>query len=334
VYDKEIGNRGVQEMRHSNSRGLAGFTLVELLVVIAIIGILVALLLPAIQAAREAARRSQCANNLKQLGLACHNYHDTRKALPPARYRDKYSTWFAFIMPYMEQSNEYDLWDFDKPYTDPVNKRARTVFIPTYFCPSRRGAGGEGLLAPASAASIYNTQGSTGDYAGNYGKSTSLPTAQPDPVTGSYYPDDFGTIVTPIKCFDRNTCKKFQSMVAFKNITDGMSKTFLAGEKQVPPTKYGIVASPDDSIYEGDFVQNHTRAAGINYPPAASGDYEDDGSNGMPYWGGLFGSNHPGITQFVYCDGSVRAVQTSLDLIVYEAMATRNLGEVVQGDGF
>jgi len=111
VYGKEIGKRGVKEMRHSNSHRQAGFTLVELLVVIAIIGILVALLLPAIQAAREAARRSQCANNLKQLGLACHNFHDTRKTLPPARYRDKYSTWFAFIMPYLEQSNEYDLCD-------------------------------------------------------------------------------------------------------------------------------------------------------------------------------------------------------------------------------
>lgn len=305
------------------------FTLVELLVVIAIIGILVALLLPAVQAAREAARRTQCVNNLKQLGLACQNFHDTSKTLPAARYHDKYATWFASIMPYLEASNEYQLWVFDKWYTDPVNKKARTVYVPAYFCPSRRGTGSEGLLAPENAASIYNAQGSTGDYAGNAGKNVEGSSANPDPKTGSRIPDNFGTIVTP-PCFEFSTCPKFKSHVAFKNITDGLSKTFLAGEKHVPPTKYGIVASPDDSIYEGDFINNHTRGAGLLLPPAPSPDYESETT--PPYWGNLFGSRHPGLTQFVFCDGSVRAVQLGVDLLVYEAAATRNQGEAVSTD--
>ena len=312
-------------MRQSEPRRPAGFTLVELLVVIAIIGILVALLLPAIQAAREAARRTQCVNNLKQISLAVQNFHDQKKCVPPARYRDKHVAWWAYIMPHLEASQEYDLWNFDKWYTDPVNKRARTVFVPAYFCPSRRGSSGEGLLAPASVASIYNAQGSTGDYAGNYGIRISGPLATPDPQTGSAIVDDFGVIVTP-KCFDRSICEKMKSYIAYKHITDGLSKTFLVGEKQVPVSQYGIVASPDDSIYEGDFVSNHSRAAGQLYPPAPSGDYEGDGSAGRPYWGNLFGSRHPGVTQFTFCDGSVRAVPVDIDLLVYEAMAIAESG--------
>jgi type II secretory pathway pseudopilin PulG len=302
-----------------------------LLVVIAIIGILVALLLPAIQAAREAARRTQCVNNLKQLGLASQTYHDTYKTLPAARWKDKHTTWFATIMPFMESSSEYQLWNFDKWYSDGANKAARTVYVPGYFCPSRRGNGSEGLLAPESAASIYNWQGSTGDYAGNYGKDLLGPLDPPDPETGSAIADNFGTIITP-PCFATGTCPKFKSRVAYRHITDGTSKTFLAGEKQVPPTEYAKKATPDDSIYEGDFITNHERAAGLLYPPAPNGDYAGDGTGGQPYWGNLFGSQHPSVTQFVFCDGSVRAVQVNVDLVVYESAATRNQGESI-GNG-
>src|SRR5688500_11681391 len=93
-----------------------GFTLVELLVVIAIIGVLVALLLPAVQAAREAARRTQCSNNLKQMSLASLNVEDTYKGLPPHRTADNWPTWAAMILPYVEQSNTLALWDLKKRY--------------------------------------------------------------------------------------------------------------------------------------------------------------------------------------------------------------------------
>jgi prepilin-type N-terminal cleavage/methylation domain-containing protein len=313
-------------MRRFSFRRRSGFTLVELLVVIAIIGILVALLLPAVQAAREAARRTQCVNNLKQLGLATLNFHDVSKTLPAARWHDKYQTWFACIMPYLEASNEYALWHFDKMYSDPVNKPARVVYVAAFFCPSRRGGGGEGLLAPASVASIYSSQGSTGDYAGNNGKNVEGALAAPDPKTGSSIPDDFGTIITPA-CFEFSACPNFKSTVALKNITDGTSKTFLAGEKHVPASQYALETSPDDSIYQGDFIQNHCRGAGTLCPPAQDPEYL--GNN--PYWGSLFGSKHPGITQFVFCDGSVRPVQLNVDLVVYEAAATRNQSDAGTG---
>ncbi|HZN35700.1 MAG TPA: DUF1559 domain-containing protein, partial [Pirellulaceae bacterium] len=102
-------------------RPRAGFTLVELLVVIAIIGVLVALLLPAVQAAREAARRSSCQNNLKQIGLATHNFHDVYNQLPPLRVNNNRATWFVLIMPYMEQENIERLWRYDQDYSNAAN---------------------------------------------------------------------------------------------------------------------------------------------------------------------------------------------------------------------
>jgi len=302
----------------------AAFTLVELLVVIAIIGVLIALLLPAVQAAREAARRSQCTNNLKQLGLAVQNFHDSYKAFPAARWRDKHATWFASIMPFLEASNQYKLWDFDKWYSDPLNREARTVYISGYFCPSRRGGGNEGLIAPESVPSPRTPQGSTGDYAGNTGKNVRGAADAPDPLTGSRIPDDFGVIITP-KCFEFGNCPRLKSEIGFEHVTDGLSNTFLIGEKQVPVTKYALADSPDDSIYEGDFLGNHARCAGVLCPPSPNGDYE--GEN--PYWGNLFGSMHAGLIQFAMCDGSVRSVQVSIDELVYEAHATRNQEETV-----
>ena len=120
----------------------AGFTLVEVLVVIAIIGILVAFLLPAIQAAREAARRTQCQNNLKQIGLAVQSHHDTRKAFPMGRNRfDQFAvSWAFFLLPYMEETAVYNSWDSKARVDDPTNKHAMRTPIDTYACPSRRSA--------------------------------------------------------------------------------------------------------------------------------------------------------------------------------------------------
>src|SRR6188474_719745 len=97
-------------------RSRRAFTLIELLVVIAIIGILIALLLPAVQQAREAARRSQCQNNLKQIALAIHNFEDSKKTLPSSRLGPQHATWFVQILPYMEQSNLYAMWDLTQTY--------------------------------------------------------------------------------------------------------------------------------------------------------------------------------------------------------------------------
>jgi len=199
-------------------RNLRGFTLIELLVVIAIIAILVALLLPAVQQAREAARRSSCKNNLKQLGLALHNYHDTHKLFPPGGISSNNIGTFAFILPFMEQSAAYDLWDFDVNQSHANNDDGNAVIVDGYFCPSR----------PRPSRARSSDGESYGDYAGSTG-------------TGHINSTDHDEWVG---MFNRDSNTKM------RDITDGTSNTIAMGEKRTaqasltsPTYRWGYHAS-------------------------------------------------------------------------------------------
>ena len=167
-----------------NSRGRSGFTLIELLVVIAIIGILIALLLPAVQQAREAARMAHCANNLKQMGLAIHAYHEAKGCFPPGGITEGTCcdtksgiSWTISILPYMEHQALYDRYDSNAFNEDPVNKFVREAQMPVYACPSEEAAqeidipesgppGGWGghPLVPYRRGSYRNMQGRIRDW--------------------------------------------------------------------------------------------------------------------------------------------------------------------------
>ncbi len=155
-------------MRPQRTR--TGFTLIELLVVISIIAILMGLLLPAVQKAREAANRLSCANNLKQLGLAMHHFENVHQKLPPSSLRVGSATWAVLILPYIEQDNLYRQWDLNQTYYQQTDLARRTP-VKIYFCPSRRTAGsspqasvsGDFLVLPNR--SPLHFPGALGDYA-------------------------------------------------------------------------------------------------------------------------------------------------------------------------
>ncbi|MCB7130226.1 MAG: DUF1559 domain-containing protein [Candidatus Brocadiales bacterium] len=298
----------------------------ELLVVIAIIGILVALLLPAVQAAREAARRMQCSNNLKQLGLTVYNYHDANRNLPPARYLDGWPSWFALILPYMEGSAEYETWDFEEMFYDDLNERARLITISGYICPSR---GRGGILLTDD----QEFPAAVGDYAGNAGNNQGTtdeggtfpywdPAANGMIVSHKIFASVTGQISEP----DPKAGSWANHHVKFKSVTDGLTNTFLAGEKHVPLQNLGTL--PDDgSVYNGDNAEHEVRAAGINVPFSK-------GPNDLVCCFN-FGSPHQGVIQFVMGDGSVRSIDNStggqqidvsIDLNLLDLLSVRNDG--------
>jgi prepilin-type N-terminal cleavage/methylation domain-containing protein/prepilin-type processing-associated H-X9-DG protein len=321
-----------------------GFTLIELLVVIAIIAILIGLLLPAVQKIREAAARISCANNLKQLGLAIHTYHDANGSFPPSRLnKDGCVTWTVLILPYIEQDNLYKQWTQttalspnginDSYYLKtPALQQAQ---VKLYYCPSRR-APGQLSVNNATGDVPESTNppggrvpypGALGDYACSFGDNPTKNIEPSDDTTNGT-----GAIVraSGTQTSNKLTMTTWTSITRISSITDGLSNTLLIGEKHVPVSRQGVsrlfpgAANEkyigDASIWNGDALENVGRSAG-QYNPLALGPNDNDGDFGPNIEN--FGSWHAGVCQFVFCDGSVHALAVSLDSRILGLLANR-----------
>lgn len=313
-----------------------GFTLVELLVVIAIIGVLVALLLPAVQAAREAARRTQCKNNLKQIGLAIQMYHDATNSIVPSRVPCHHATWAALLWPYLEQNTAWQLWLPDKTFYNQPEENL-TIQLSAYLCPTRRTTP-QLSIDGDKRSYIPHRPGGLSDYAVAIGNGVDYTGDGGDDGGGKVQPNG------PFRSADGDCIggdpeqwliEPYQPKLSFKNIEDGLSNTIFVGEKHIcapcpvnsagrPPLPegFGRKAYDDNSIYNPDFHRTIARYGGEDSPIAVSTD-----ESIPPY--SNFGSWHPGVCQFIFGDGSVHAISDSLDPLVLDRLCVRNDGEVV-----
>jgi prepilin-type N-terminal cleavage/methylation domain-containing protein len=278
------------------------FTLIELLVVIAVIGILVALLLPAVQAAREAGRRTSCQNNLKQIGLAVQNYHDVEGYLPPGSTAPTLtgSSGFTAILPFMEGANTYQLYDFSKGNSDPVNLQAVSQRIKIFICPTNVFA----REVPSGAGCDANNRAP-----GTYAFSSSS--------------------VDPWVLSNGAITNANGPRTKLADILDGTSKTFLAGESHWNFKDYTFTSGPCIGQIRGGFTYWSSP-----YPLATVfttlGPFNPQNMDGDSKRLANFRSNHPNGVSMLNVDGSVRFVADNIDHLILDAYATRDGGEPVE----
>ncbi len=325
-------------------RRARGFTLVELLVVIAIIGVLVALLLPAIQAAREAARRAQCQNNLKQIGLAVQNYHGARNALPPLRISDGQQTWLALILDYMEQAQISGLWDESLGCFYDQKLATRAAVVDALFCPSQTHESRALLIAempgdghshvradPEVPGTAFGFTGSLSDFRAVAASTCTQYNGAGQQVYPSPGFDNSNSqwMDGPIPPCDRATVifggagnrgvKSFKAITTLADITDGTSQTLLGGE-------VGRFVSEGGHAFNGDHFPGVFIGRQAPFCERCGFNRAEGGDNG-------FGSVHPGVVQFAMCDGSVQSLSQETDLNVLDRMATRAGEELYDRNG-
>ncbi len=308
-------------------RGSRAFTLIELLVVIAIIGVLIALLLPAVQAAREASRRAQCLNNLKQIGLAMHNYHGVHDTFPPGYISNTMGNqpagqeigpgwgWGAMLLSNLEQSPLYHSANFSLPTSDPGSQTLRVAVLSVFLCPSNTGGTGPLTIKDGSGNVLVNDL-SPGQYIA---------------VAGQWEPEEFPAANNGV--FYRN------SRIGLRDITDGSSTTLMGGERSqnvADATWVGMIPSGQacnnpswpvqDCEASNVLVLGHTGPSPDetwidvpNYNKAGADDFH---------------SLHPGGCNFLFADGSIRFIKETINPQVFSFLATRAGGEVVSSDGF
>lgn len=315
-----------------------GFTLIELLVVIAIIAIIISLLLPGVQQAREAARRTQCRNHLKQLGLAIHNYESSHSCFPPGQIRIPFATqprvrgWSMYVqlLPYIDQAPLYSRWDFANPLANEAN--GNTAFVlPVLVCPSA-------TLPQNPVVKSSGVRYALTSYGGNGGTQSHPPAA----VKGDGI---FAGSGPPI-----NTPPTVQyPLVRFRDVIDGLSNTLLLGERNHydpnydtfyaqgaalnPISGWGYWAPSGGAFATTDLTMSSL--APINYQmpynysnaPSYSGSFDNTAEAILRL--NAFGSQHVGGAHFTLCDGSVRFLSENLDPVLFRSLSTRGGNEVV-----
>lgn len=290
----------VMNRKNSNRNSRQAFTLVELLVTIAIVGVLISLLLPAVQSAREAARLNACKNNLRQLGLAMHNYESTFLQLPPGYSYSPAASgnqlghgWAAHLLPFLEQQTLYDQLDFRLPIFHPNNQLAREKHLEVFLCPTDD-LSTDGFIAMGS------DQFAMACYVANFGP--------PDLDADQEQRDGV---------FSRNSATKL------RQITDGLSNTLMVGERQNGPFRAGRELN-NHFEYEttwaasvrdiDDPTDDHGHMTLFQTGHTPNGPDSDDRD---------VSAAHRGLAQFLWCDGSVKVVAEEIDLALYTSVSTK-----------